>query len=962
MNIFFTLFKFSDPAQDQKISDLVAKIIELENLLHSIMKVIKKCKLPIPSTIFKSAYAKKLVAAYSSNSNTVESALTLVSSTQCPVIPNETTTVVNDLHQNGTQLDLVTENSLYHGDTSMESVSQLQFQRCLSASIKQPEFSSNGTPSAQVDQPSVQCDLDVVGSSIMTRGSIPEIPNMSSYSPYSSSSVPVDQRHVGISIVSSELLQSNLQQSMLTNQTSVLPLQQVNSEDTTNFSQNNTASVTPNSVHSVPQSLLNRGTVNLSNDVTVGRIEKQVVYNSTGAASSNVTSKQLKTNKETTVKPPSMESQMFVMKNLVNSRNKPNWTNYDLLANVPVPPTYSHDKPSINATKQGLIVEGCSPFDQNGKATVPQVNRPNALVVEKGMLRSEGGLDGYSSEPSFVRFGSQLLDTSQTAREINNEITISTCSHNAAGNISVTQSKQRPSKPSKLLLSTGICNASGADASSQQSKALGTQTGAFGIQTCHSVTSLLSGMTTSPTENSALSIDRILSDRTGSKQEQCLIRPNEQCPQTFVSNLNDQGTHKANIASRKRQTSSRAPRKQSGTQTSLQVSLNEDSMNSSKPSPKRARKNSSQIVSQNIVNMEIHEPISGQSPASNKRNQMIVNAKSRKEERSKQKRPNNIRSSGGLTLPQGGNILSLPKPHNFVSLARKHQQNRNGGNALGHFSTESLLRSSTVTNAQALVGDTDQDMSLPTILNIFAPASIGGMVSQLPMSANLSSSPSVNNSTSFPTIHSTFSNFSAEALIGGSMENNQPSVNTTNEQPLSQSEQQSLNQSEQQSLFTDFSTDALLAGTESNLSYGIDNIMSRNDVVVSNSCISPNWLQTNSLIDSSPIRGTFNQGLSIFDTPSSMQGYVSSGQNTVITTPIKWRQDVGRNDDQNISLVQPSSVVSLGVWNQTLTTGAQKTLRNEQNKDGQKSKGTRGQPNSKRGPSFGDFLLVDSVS
>jgi len=134
--------------------------------------------------------------------------------------------------------------------------------------------------------------------------------------------------------------------------------------------------------------------------------------------------------------------------------------------------------------------------------------------------------------------------------------------------------------------------------------------------------------------------------------------------------------------------------------------------------------------------------------------------------------------------------------------------------------------------------------------------------------------------------------------------------------------------------------------------------MNRSDVVVSNSCISPNWLQANSLIDSSPIRGSFNQGLNIFDAPSNMQGYVASGQSSVMTTPVKWRQDT----DQNINLTLSSSTPSIGLWGQNFHATAQKTQRNGQNKDPHKTKGTRSQPSNKRGPSFGDFLLVDSVS
>ena len=89
-----------------------------------------------------------------------------------------------------------------------------------------------------------------------------------------------------------------------------------------------------------------------------------------------------------------------------------------------------------------------------------------------------------------------------------------------------------------------------------------------------------------------------------------------------------------------------------------------------------------------------------------------------------------------------------------------------------------------------------------------------------------------------------------------------------------------------------------------------------------------------------------------------MQGYVASGQSSVMTTPIKWRQD----SDQNINLTLSSSAPSVGLWGQSFHAPAQKTQRNGQHKDPQKTKGTRSQPSNKRGPSFGDFLFVDSVS
>ena len=941
------------------------KVIELENLLHSLLKVIKRCKIPVSPTLFSSPYVNKLVASHFSDGDSTELALALATSTESSFISTGNNTVINIHSKSGAKPHPGAENDLYSVRSSMESVSQMQLQQCLSTgrqSVSVMDSSSNCTPATQLNQSlsSVEYDLDVVSSSVVARGSTSQIPIVSSCASNSASSVTAEQRNVGVNIASSELLSSSLQPSTLTSQGSVLPVQQVNTVDAANYlpTQNSLVSIAPKSVDSIPQCFLNSSMIGIPSEVINGNIEKQVVLSGNDTASINSASKQLQISKESTVKPPSMESQMFVMKNLVHSRNKANLNNFDLLANIPASSHRNNAKPTKNGSKKDVNTESRGPLEQNATVKGCQASRGSAVIVGKKMLRSDAGFDSKCTEASFVRIESQLLETSQTAQEIFvNDVC--NAADASSGDSSTTQSKQRPPK---LLLNLGLVNEANTDTFSKTSRGSCIQAGPSGIQTCHSVTSLLSNMTTSPTENSALSIDRILSDKPGSRQELCPVKLNEQTVQPFVKGLHDQTISKSHVVPRKRSSSNRAPRKQSNVQApnSLQISLNQGDMNSSKPSPKRAKKILSQPASQNVGDMRTRQPVSQQVLLPNASSQVVVNNKGKKEDRSKQRRPNHMKGSGGLNLPQGGNMLSLPKPHSFVSLARKDQRNRNGASNLSQFSTESLLRSNNGTNTQALVGDTDQDISLPTILNIFAPASIGNMVNQLPMSTNLSNPQIVNNNSNFPTIHSTFSNFSAEALIGGQMDN-QSSVNTVmnaaptvNDHPL--------NQSEQQSLFTDFSTDALLAGTESSLSYGIDSIMSRNDVVASNSCISPNWLQTNSLIDNSPIRGSFNHGLNIFDTPGNLQGYVTSGQNTVFTTPIKWRQDVGRNDDQNINLVPSSSVSALGLWGQNLPTSAQKTQRTVQNKDTQKPKGTRGQASSKRGPSFGDFLLVDSVS
>eukprot|EP00794_Sanderia_malayensis_P010829 gene10829-11981_t len=324
---------------------------------------------------------------------------------------------------------------------------------------------------------------------------------------------------------------------------------------------------------------------------------------------------------------------------------------------------------------------------------------------------------------------------------------------------------------------------------------------------------------------------------------------------------------------------------------------------------------------------------------------------------------------------------SLPRPHSIVSLARNSQQarleenqkrnnnnnNNNNNNGLSGFSAESLLRHNSAPSQslqqqqQPLFHSTHlnstitaQDCAtLPTILNIFAPASVASMMATTGSAASLANMNNNNpqnqpiNQFSLPNIQSTFSNFSAEALIGGGSVDSQPVLgNQLNSV-------QTDNMLSQQNLFTDFSADTLLAGNESGLSYGIDNIMNRNESSISTSCISPTWLQTGSLIDNSPIRNSFNPGFNIFDsTAGSSQGHkviVSSSANFL--TPSKWRADSNKADD---ACPNPSNI-----WGSPGFAASHKTPKNAAQKQRNIAKIQHG---SKRGPSYGDFLLVDSTS
>ena len=926
-------------------------MIELENLLASLLKVIRKHKIPAPPSLFKSRYVNTLAASQLDGSDIISKARILATDIQSPVIPNGSSRLASTPNQVDGNHCLDAESSKSNIESASQAQSQASETNASRQSINTLNPSVNFIPTTQLNpiSPTVEADLNVARGSASAGRPILQVSSISSHASNSWTTPTDAQNSVGVSGLNVQAVSSYLQPSGLTKQSNSLENQNIS---------NNIVSTEAKIVNSVPQTIVSRTISSLQNDAT--NPARQMVACCSNATPNTSSMRQSDANKEIPVKAPSMESQMFVMKNLVHSRNKINIYNYNPIANVQTSSSCSSVQPTKDAFSKGGTAEGCRISGQNAAVEIAQGSKANVMLVDTRVLRPDNGVGSSSTEASFVRIESQLSAASQPMQETSvNNVLLSTLSPQipVTSTVSVA-TKKRPPKPSTLLLNTGIQSNVSTDPSLQQLRTISTHPVPVGMQTCHSVTSLLSNMTTSPTENSALSIDRILANRPGYRQEMCPTTINKQTLQPFASSLSDQRSSKSDVVPRKRPSSSRAPKKQNNSQTSnsLQISCNQNTA-SSKPSPKRAKKNPPPQYSPDSVNMQTRRSVSQFTPATAASNTLTMNSKGKKEDRSKHKRQNTVRSSTALNIPQGG-AMSLPKPHSFVSLARQDQRKKS--NALGQFSTESLLRNVNGPNTQAFVGDSEQDMSLPTILNIFAPASIGSMVNQMPMSSNLPNAQNINNSSTFPTIQSTFSNFSAETLIGGQMES-QPSVNavinaapSANDNPLVQSEQQTL--------FTDFSTDALLAGTESSLSYGIDNIMSRNDVVASNSCVSPNWLQTGSFIDNSPIRGSFNQGLNIFDTPNNMQGYLNSVQNTIFSTPIKWRQDGGRSDEQNANLTPSSSATPIGLWGQGFPTSAQKTTRNGQNKDTPKSKGTRGQPSSKRGPSFGDFLLVDSVS
>lgn len=966
-------------------------MIELENLLQSLLNVIQKYKIPAPQSLLRSPYIKDFVSTRLSSDSCAElttPASTSVSNTiHWPVTANGDSSLINGPNHSRIPSQAMVVSRSNPNIKANRSVSQAHLEissdlanRGLQSLVDCPINCKTATPVSQSHVATDSNSDSSRGLSIAEKGSLRA----------ANETTIVAHDH---SVAMQKNVPLDLQATPMANPADALSLQNASNGTTAadSNSLNVIVSTTNNLVNSVPQNII-RAMVDLPsgsfNDAVSSSYRRDTVINGANAVTSNIVMSQAHLIRETANKVPSMASQMFVMKNLVNSRNRANMssgssilpisTNDSCVLTIATNDRNS-EKQNSNLTRNTvpqLHVRNAEGNSSSDGTTLPeqttvqtsQMSKTNMGLTINKTLETEAVLRSVSVEEPFVRGPTQVPVSSQAAQQAlsierrtlgSNGRCLDVSTNCDTGNGS--ESVKRPSKPSKLPLASIAVKNPNMGAPLQQTRtASGLQIGSASIQTCHSVTSLLSNMTTSPTDNTTLSIESIRAGKAGCRQESNATWNSKQTAQKFSRNVENKATSRADVGPRKRSSSNRVTRKQSNARISniLQVSCSQSPINAAKPSPKRAKKNASQQSSKSGINAPVNGPSSQQTFSANASKALSQEGAKKAQQQRKQ---TSNRSCAGLNVPLGESTMTLPKPHNFVSLARKEQRNKNTSNTLGQFSTESLLRNNNAGNCtQGFVGEVEQDISLPTILNIFAPAAtIGNMVNQIPLSNNLPNAQHISNNSTFPTIQSTFSNFSAETLIGGQVES-QTSVHAVmNSAP--NANENNLVQSEQQNLFTDFSTDALLAGTESNLSYGIDNIMSRNDVVASNSCVSPNWLQTNSFIDSSPVRGSFNQGFNIFDTPINMQGYVSTVTNGGFTTPVKWRQDLGRLDEQNISSTPSSSGTVLGIWGQSSVTPL-KAPQAGPNRNLHKSKGATGQPNSKRGPSFGDFLLVDSVS
>ena len=365
---------------------------------------------------------------------------------------------------------------------------------------------------------------------------------------------------------------------------------------------------------------------------------------------------------------------------------------------------------------------------------------------------------------------------------------------------------------------------------------------------------------------------------------------------------------------------------------------------------------------------------------------------------------NNQTNTARMSTNNRTNSSGLPRPHKVMSLANSQQgpnvarrnqsQQCHPGPQPARFSAEALMRSSSVSTSltgdmipQHLTGAPVQGGSLPTILNIFAPASVSNMVQQPAsgstlVNVNSTVTPSHNNSnipvpnmSTFPTIQSTFSNFSAESLIANGSIDNQP-MNPAQGNPNQQVNENMLVQQVNQTLFTDFSADALLAGTDTGLSYGIDNIMGRTDPITSASCISPSWLQAVPLTtENSPIKSIVSILESGVAGPSqgsglphphgpgtSNSGMANINQSRSNHFDFNW----SRPDDPSTSVMAHSMTFSANMSAPMWCWGAN-PMPASSNQIGPSATVQRyKQPSgslmqaNKPGPSYGNFLLVDS--
>ncbi|XP_065055874.1 uncharacterized protein LOC135684295 isoform X2 [Rhopilema esculentum] len=950
----------SDARQESTVQELVCKIADLENLVDVLLKVMRKYKIPAPSSLFNSTYVKAKFD-----------------------FLNPGTVSVGQVDENGILLNKYSSSASDQQHLIPCSTGNSSFpsdQMIIELNEPHMESNSNATLSIQTHVPNEEQEtLTVVSESL----------NLASASS-TQASFPVAETYMSVtkkpiisgreavaatlgSVFSTDqpiAVDQNGQVAMVSHSRLILPadLPLLNASSVTRTRCINKSTLAEHMTEK-GSSLSNDYSVAVDSAIHVnsnnaGNISKQAMPDCMTATSCNAENK--RTNKDTVSKAPSMESQMFVIKNLVQPKTKAvlNGNALSFITSGPMPVLENNEDSSVSAATSKNVYLPRTHCDTSALSSNRSiVSMP--VIAGSGERLLQSDLNGISAiTSSFVRIENASAISSQQlylARSSHTNVVTKNVGPqivSAVGNV-VTQVVNKTQRSQTVhCASEGDKNIS-IPVPCQQDGSAASQVGVTSTQTCHTVTSLLGNVVTSPTENSALSIEAILADRpkiqqkivsqhTQNNKRVKQVEPKGQPPSSSAIS-------KAETTSRKRLSSSKSQTRQLTTQSSMSSIRSAGLHNTfslAKPPAKRLRKSTNQNQGRNEVDFDIVSS-TVQSSAT------IFNTKASLNMVRVEESPPTRRQTGKINDNASKSIQSrsgLPKAHNFVSLAKRDprgESNINNNSNLGHFSAESLLRSNNPSNTQVFSGDTEQDGNLPTILNIFSPASVGNMVTQLPLS-NSKNPQHLTNNSNLPTIQSTFSNFSAETLIGGTIENQ--SVNS-----VVNPNDGTLVQQEQQNLFTDFSTDALLAGTESSLSYGIDNIMSRNDVVTSSSCISPSWLQTGAFIDSSPIRGNFNPGFSFLDTPNGPQGYPASGQAANFSTPIKWRPDVLRNDDQ-IYNNMPSSIPVAGPWSQNIMTTPQKTARGTQAKDGQRNKVSKSQSSNKRGPSFGDFLLVDSVS
>ena len=960
------------------MQELICKIADLENLVDVLLKVMRKYKIPAPSSLFNSNYVKEKFD-----------------------FLNPGTVSVGQVDENGILLNKYSSSASDQQHLITCSTGNSSFpsdQMIIEMNEPQLQSSSNATLSVQTHVPNEEQEtLTVVSESLNLASASSTQGNFPVAETYMS--VPkkpiISGREAVVTSLGSVFctdqpiaVDQNGQVAMVSHSRLILPadLPLLNASSVTRTRYNNKSTVSnlsragcdTISTFNQPtaQHMTDKGS-SLSNDYSVavdsainvninlsGNISKQTTPDCMTATSCNAENKH--TNKDTISKAPSMESQMFVIKNLVQPKTKAVLNGHALpfITSGPLPVLENNEDSSVSATTSNKVYLPRTHCDSSALSSNRSiVSVPVIAGSSERLLQSDqNGISTITS--SFVRIENASAISAQQlylARPSQNNVVTKNVGPqivSAVGNVATKVVNKTQRSQTVHCVSEGDKNVS-TPVSCQQDGSAASQVGVTSAQTCHTVTSLLGNVVTSPTENSALSIEAILADRPKVQQKRVSqhthnnkrVKEGEPKGQPPSSSA----ISKAETASRKRLSSSKSQTRQLTTQSSMSSIRNAGLHNTfslAKPPAKRLRKSTNQNQGRNEVDFDIVSS-TVQSSAT------IFNTKASLNMVRVEESPPTRRQAGKINDNASKSIQSrsgLPKAHNFVSLAKRDprgESNINNISNLGHFSAESLLRSNNPSTTQVFSGDTEQDGNLPTILNIFSPASVGNMVTQLPLS-NSTNAHHLTNNSNLPTIQSTFSNFSAETLIGGTIENQ--SVNS-----VVNPNDGTLVQQEQQNLFTDFSTDALLAGTESSLSYGIDNIMSRNDVVTSSSCISPSWLQTGAFIDSSPIRGSFNPGFSFLDTPNGPQGYQASGQTANFSTPIKWRPDVLRNDDQSYNNMS-SSIPVAGPWSQNIMTTPQKSTRGTQAKDGQRNKVSKSQSSNKRGPSFGDFLLVDSVS